>query len=440
MKEITILLILVIFLGIQPFLYAQSEENQSEAYMKDFMEKSEELIYQNIDPKQIKNFIQKSKDEFRSISERKQKLEVNLMSNRLRNNIRPRSEEKKEIYQTEASDVPEETIKETVLNNPNAEKEKELQLLSEIEEKKIAEIAALTNALNYQSKALELSELKLRNQFYVGAAFFVILSLVMLNLYRGNRQKKKMNRLLADEKQKTEQERDKSDELLLNILPFTVAQELKSQGKTPVRTYALATVLFTDFKGFTSVAEKMSPTELVEELDSCFAKFDEIITQFKLEKIKTIGDAYMCVGGIPAPNESNPIAAVLAGLSIQKFMLDKRNEKLAQGQDYWQCRLGINSGELIAGVIGRKKFAYDVWGDTVNTGSRMESSGEVGKVNISGKTYQLVKEYFEVEYRGKVDAKGKGEIDMYFVNRIKETYSADMDGLTANQDLLDLLV
>lgn len=443
-------------------VYAFAQENQSEE------PQSEEPAFtlpfqldslQKWDAKKVTKYIDLYQKEYKDISNKRQKLEISLMSNKLRTNLRGNTKNRKsaEITETKAetetknsdfvakdnSSAPENDINNTLAtdNNENTwTAEKELQLLVEAEDKKKAEIATLSKALELQTKALELSDLKQRNMFFGSGILFIFLSFIVVNLYRGNSQKKKMNVLLFEEKKKTESERDKSDELLLNILPLPIAEELKTNGKAKVRHYDLATVLFTDFKGFTSVAEKMSPAELVEELDTCFAKFDEIITQCGMEKIKTIGDAYMCVGGIPEPNNTNPIDAVIAGLKIQQFMAEKRQEKLSQGNEYWQCRLGINSGDLIAGVIGKKKFAYDVWGDTVNTGSRMESSGEVGRVNISGQTYAMVKDYFVCEYRGKVDAKGKGEVDMYFVSRIKPEFSADEMGLEPNERLLQMML
>lgn len=223
-----------------------------------------------------------------------------------------------------------------------------------------------------------------------------------------------------------------SEELLLNILPKEIADELKSKGTVDPKPYDLATVLFTDFKGFTNVAAHMKPIDLLKELNTCFDGFDEIIEKYEMERIKTIGDAYMCVGGVPNANRTNPVNAVLAALEMQRFMHKQREEKAAQGENYWQCRLGINTGEVIAGVIGRKKFAYDIWGDTVNSASRMESNGEAGKVNISGQTHALVKDLFEFEHRGKINAKGKGEVDMYFVLGIKSEYSENGDGATPN--------
>ncbi len=222
---------------------------------------------------------------------------------------------------------------------------------------------------------------------------------------------------LAETNEIIEKEREKSDTLLLNILPVEVAEELKEKGEATAKSYKKVSVLFTDFQGFTKRTAGMNPQEVIAELNQCFSKFDAIIDKYKMEKIKTIGDAYMCAGGLPAPNETNPIDAVRAGLEIQTYMEAYRAECEAKGEPYFRCRLGINTGEVVAGVVGTKKFAYDIWGDTVNTASRAESGGEVGMVNITEATYQEVKDYFECEYRGQIEVKGKGAINMYFVLR-----------------------
>jgi len=215
------------------------------------------------------------------------------------------------------------------------------------------------------------------------------------------------------------QERAKSDSLLLNILPASVAEELKSEDSVAPRHYESASVLFTDFVGFTQIAEGMTPEQLIDELDHCFSRFDEIARRHNLEKIKTIGDSYMAVGGVPLANNTNAVDGVRAALEIQQFMLELSERKKALNQPCWQLRLGIHTGPLVAGVIGREKFAYDVWGDTVNTASRLESAGVAGRINISEATYERVKDSFDCEYRGKIAAKHKGEIDMYFVNSIR---------------------
>jgi class 3 adenylate cyclase len=212
-----------------------------------------------------------------------------------------------------------------------------------------------------------------------------------------------------------EQERQKSDKLLLNILPEETAAELKEKGSATPQHYDLVSVLFTDFKGFSQIAEKLSPQAVIENLNTCFLALDEICEKHNLEKIKTIGDSYMCAGGIPIANTSNPLDCVRAGLEMQTWMANWKAEKQAKGEPAWELRLGIHSGEVVAGVIGKNKFAYDIWGDAVNLASRMESSGEAGKVNISGATYELVKDKFQCAYRGKIEAKNKGEVEMYFV-------------------------
>lgn len=159
----------------------------------------------------------------------------------------------------------------------------------------------------------------------------------------------------------------------------------------------------------------MSPEELVEELNHCFRAFDSIVEKCNLEKIKTIGDAYMCVGGLPVANNSHPQNAAKAAIEMMDFIQQRYQEKQALGQNYWQMRIGLNSGPVVAGVVGTSKFAYDIWGDTVNTASRMESNSQPFKINLSGKTFQLLREHFNCSYRGKIKAKNKGEIDMYFL-------------------------
>lgn len=237
---------------------------------------------------------------------------------------------------------------------------------------------------------------------------------------------------LAEQKEKTE-------ELLLNILPKETAEELKARGYASTKYYNMVSVLFTDFVGFTRIAEGMQPEELVSELDRIFQKFDSIIEKYKLEKIKTIGDSYMCAGGIPVKADNNPLLVTLAALEMLDYVKELAQTKTDSGQLPWNIRIGIHTGPLTAGVVGKKKFAYDIWGDTVNTASRMESSGEPGEINVSISTYELIKPYFECEYRGKKDAKNKGKIDMYFVKGIKAQYAADEAGRLPNDKLKALL-
>jgi adenylate cyclase len=217
-----------------------------------------------------------------------------------------------------------------------------------------------------------------------------------------------------------QQERRKSEGLLLNVLPEQIAEELKRTDRVEPRQYD-ASVLFTDFVGFTQIAETMSPQELIEELDACFRQFDRIMKRHRLEKIKTIGDAYMAAGGLPTANNTHAVDCVLAALEILAFMEGRAKERANQRKPQWRIRVGVHSGTLLAGVIGREKFAYDVWGETVNIASRMESSGAAGCVNISCGTYHRVKDVFVCDHRGKVAAKNLGEIDMFFVLGLRPT-------------------
>ncbi len=234
-----------------------------------------------------------------------------------------------------------------------------------------------------------------------------------------------------------DEEKRKSEKLLLNVLPQEIADELKQSGKVKPIFYESASVLFTDFQGFTQIAESMTPQELVDELDYCFSYFDRVIDKYNLEKLKTIGDSYMCAGGIPIPNRTHAIDAVLAALEIQTFMYLRKAEKAKNNCPYWDIRIGIHSGPLLAGVIGRNKFSYDIWGDTVNTASRMESSGIPGRINISQSTFELIREIFNCEYRGRIAAKNKGKIEMYLVRGIREDFATDPRGFLPNEKFIE---
>ena len=207
---------------------------------------------------------------------------------------------------------------------------------------------------------------------------------------------------------------------MLNILPYEVAEELKEHGSSRAKKYKEVTVLFTDFKGFTRIASETEPEELVSEIDYCFRGFDQIVTKYKLEKIKTIGDAYLCVGGIEHAVNSQAKEVVLAALEIQEFMDRRKEERGNAGAFFFEIRLGLHTGPIVAGIVGLKKFAFDIWGDTVNTASHIESTSQVGCVNISEDTYQLIRSDFNCTYRGKVEMKNKEPMDMFFVDSIKE--------------------
>ncbi len=220
-------------------------------------------------------------------------------------------------------------------------------------------------------------------------------------------------------------EKEKSDRLVADLFPKGTAEEIKLKGRAESKKFEMATVLFSDIQGFTKIAEEMNPEVLIDELDKFFFHFDSVVEKYNIEKIKTIGDAYMAAGGIPVKNSSNPVEVVLAGIEMQYYMNDLKKKKT----EIWDLRIGIHTGPIISGVVGHKKLSYDIWGDTVNTASRMESSGEPGKVNISGTTYSLVKEFFICEYRGKLPVKYKGNIDMYFVNGLRPELSVDLQGI-----------
>ena len=219
------------------------------------------------------------------------------------------------------------------------------------------------------------------------------------------------------------EEKKKSDNLLLNILPAEVADELKQKGRIDAKTYSMVTVMFTDFKDFTKVSENESAELLVAEIDFCFSGFDHIIHNYGIEKIKTVGDAYICAGGLPVLTYTHAKDTINAAIEIRDFMIARKIEKEKMGENPFELRIGIHTGPVVAGIVGVKKFAYDIWGDTVNIAARMESSSEAGKINISGTTYELVKDIFNCSYRGKIQAKNKGEIDMYFVEGMHDNKS-----------------
>ena len=213
-------------------------------------------------------------------------------------------------------------------------------------------------------------------------------------------------------------EKEKTEALLTNFLPKNTADEIMAKGKAAKIKYNFVTVLFSDIQGFTRIAEETNPEILIDELDKFFFHFDGVVEKYGIEKIKTIGDAYMCAGGIPEKNRTNPVEVILAALEMQDFMNRLKSTSEIAGMQFWDIRIGIHTGTVVAGVVGQKKLSYDIWGDTVNIASRMESSGEAGKINISGTTYEFVKEFFDCEHRGKMPVKYKGEIDMYFVKGI----------------------
>ena len=295
-------------------------------------------------------------------------------------------------------------IKDSIYNRQTDQKLARLDFTFQMDKKQ--------SEINLLTKDKELQESNLRRQkiarnAVTGGLFLVFI--IAIILFRGYRRKVKTNKIL-------DQQKEQIENLVLNILPSEVAQELKVHGYAKPKYFDHVSVLFTDFKGFTKIADELSPHEVVTELNECFIAFDEIIGRYGLEKIKTIGDSYMCAGGIPTPNDEHPIKIVQASLEIREY-IRKRNEiRSSMGLPPWELRIGIHVGPIVAGVVGRKKYAYDIWGSTVNIASRMESNGEVGTVNVSAATHEYIKDRYHCTYRGKIYAKNIGEIDMYFVD------------------------
>jgi len=260
-------------------------------------------------------------------------------------------------------------------------------------------------------KESEIQLLKVRRQrnLNIASGIAVVFILIFaIGLYRRYRFTKKTNRIIEEEK-------NRSDNLLLNILPEETALELKQKGKVKAKKFESVTVLFTDFEGFTQYSQNLTPEELVESVDFYYSKFDEIMEKYDLEKIKTLGDSYMCAGGLHFHSDDHAIKMIEAAFDIKEFVNQAKNSKGAD-QTRFDIRIGVNTGPVVAGIVGTKKFAYDIWGDTVNVASRMETTSEPGKINISENTYDLIKEDYDCSYRGELFVKNKGMMKMYFVN------------------------
>ena len=258
-----------------------------------------------------------------------------------------------------------------------------------------------------KEKLNQLQNTRKRNERLAFIAGILLLAGIIAMILRNYRKQRALNKSLADEK-------ERSENLLLNILPQEVAEELKINGTTTARYYDDVTVFFTDFVNFTRAGERMTTQKLVAELHTCFKAFDEIITKYNIEKIKTIGDAYLAVSGLPVTDSRHAENVMKATIEIRDFILRRRQEL---GNDTFEVRIGIHSGPVVAGIVGARKFAYDIWGDTVNTAARMEQKSEAGKINISQSTFDLVKDKYICSYRGEIEAKNKGMMKMYFVEK-----------------------
>jgi class 3 adenylate cyclase len=290
------------------------------------------------------------------------------------------------------------------------------QILARLRQAELSEQVQTEKAKVAESEVARQKSENMRNVLALLSGIVLLLALLFYFRFRA---KRRTANALAEKNVIIEAEQQKIDALLLNILPPAIANELKARNKVAARQYPKATVMFIDFKGFTKVAENLSPEGLVELLDYCFTNFDRIISRYNIEKIKTVGDAYICASGLSDKNAS-PSDMVRAALEIQDFLLHTRAARMDKNLPFFEARVGIHTGPVVAGVVGEKKFAYDIWGDTVNTAARMEEACDTGRVNVSEDAYWLAKYEFEWEFRGKIAAKNKGLMDMYYVTAIKQ--------------------
>jgi len=308
------------------------------------------------------------------------------------------------------------STKDTIYSIETDDKIKGLQFTYEIEKKE--------DQIDLLEKDSEIARLQTKRQkaISIGAGITGFLLLILaVGLYKRYQFVRKTKKII-------ENERNRSDNLLLNILPAETAEELKEHGKAKAQSYESVSILFTDFKGFTSIAATMTPEELVKEIHENYRAFDEIVTKYNVEKIKTIGDAYMAAGGLPAPNKTHALDVAKAAVEIRDYVEELKIRRQQEGKPFFEIRIGIHTGPVVAGIVGIKKFAYDIWGDSVNIASRMESNSEPGKINISQTTYDLVKNVANCKYRGEFEAKNRGKLKMYFLDNFKETY----DSLASN--------
>lgn len=284
------------------------------------------------------------------------------------------------------------------------------------------EVSQVQAQVDLLEKESQIQKLKANRQGNIIVASLVALGFVFLlamGLFHRNTYMRKTSRLI-------EQEKERSERLLLNILPEETARELKANGRVQAKKFESVTVLFTDFELFTMHSEHLSPEELVASVDFYFSKFDEIVAEHGLEKIKTVGDAYMCAGGLPYPSEDHAVRMVRAAFDIANFVEQTKTNPVGN-QNHFDIRIGINTGPVVAGVVGTTKFAYDIWGDTVNVAARMESNSQPGKINISANTYEHVKDFYDCEYRGQIAVKNRGIMKMYYVNSLKATLAGEKD-------------
>ncbi|MEL7122123.1 MAG: adenylate/guanylate cyclase domain-containing protein [Bacteroidota bacterium] len=284
----------------------------------------------------------------------------------------------------------------------------ELKLKQEELTKEEQRSALLQREQEIQQLELDAQKESIAQVQRLGGLLFLIILLVLAGLIYSRR----VNKKLAQQKVEIEEEREKSESLLLNILPVSVAQELKEIGHAVPRRHETVSILFSDFVGFTKISARNTPEIIINELNDCFRGFDEIMEQEGIEKIQTIGDGYLAVAGLPEAHPQHAIKCVNAAKKMINFLHQRNLDTDIQ----WKVRIGIHTGPIMAGVVGTKKFAYSIFGDSVNTASRIETAGAEGRINVSANTYEFIKDHFDCEYRGKISAKGKGDLDMYFVS------------------------
>jgi class 3 adenylate cyclase/DNA-binding response OmpR family regulator len=253
------------------------------------------------------------------------------------------------------------------------------------------------------------------------------------NILRQNTKLEEMHSQLSAASEQVKASLEKTQELLYRVFPRQIADELANAGQSQPRHFDAVTVLFTDFVGFTRVAETMAPQQLIDGLEEYFRRFDALTARCHMEKLKTIGDAYVAAGGVPTANATHPLDAALLAMAIRECVADAAREWAGTSMPSFAIRIGLHTGPLVAGVIGEQRFTYDLWGDTVNTASRMESGGEAGRINVSAATFQLVEPFFECTPRGSVAVKNRTAVEMYFLERLRPEFSADPAGLTPNE-------
>ncbi|HKK58011.1 MAG TPA: adenylate/guanylate cyclase domain-containing protein [Salinivirga sp.] len=271
--------------------------------------------------------------------------------------------------------------------------------------------------------------------FWISALLF-LLSLIWLIVryfkYRFSVERLDLELRLQKTTERMIEQRQSYEAKLAERLPKEEVEELKVQGKS--KRYKMVTVLFSDVSGFSKLTSKDNPDKLVDDLDKFFYKFDQTVKKYNIQKIKTVGDTYMCAGGIPKKNRTNPIEVVLAALEMQQYIDGLKSKYPDSENRIWGLRIGIHTGPVFAGKEGLKKQSFDIWGETVNIASRMESSGEIGKTNISGNTYELIRDYFICNYHGKMPVKYRGDVDMYFIEGFRPNLSVNKQGFIPNED------